>query len=669
MKKQFTPDDLWRFSYLSWPQVSPDGRLAAAVIRRPDENGVCQSTVRVVDVESGNTVYETAAGCHEAQPRFLPDGGLALLCDFSGEYQVWTVHNGVRTQKTTLRHGVNHYDIRGNVIAFEATLWPEEIAQNQCFLEMTAEEKAAWQAEMALRPYVAEDLTYKLDEWFGMRKGEIPRLGLCNERGQHLLPQLADTECVYPALSPDGQAVACFAYIHTGPKGRDAELAICRDDGEPPRYFAPDNVMYEPAQAPVFSPDGQYVHALAWQKFDNGYSQAIVRLNVNEEDDPQYLPDLGVETLCEGVNEMIAGRTENGENLSCFSVLPDRLLFLGGFQGKTKLFSVAPDAPEKVEAVLESYADITGFAANARGDLAVLAGASDAPADLYVNGRRLTDEHAWLSEYEMPVTEEIHIPSRDGQAELTYFYTHPIGAPKPAPAVLYIKGGPETMYTPAYWHEFHALAAAGFGVIHGNPRGSAGYGRAFREGGVCWKDEPLNDLMDMCDDAAARGWIDPARLGVTGGSYGGYLTLKLIGKTKYFAAAAGQRVFANPGTSYGTGDVGWVSAGGEIPPHFSMLNYLVDRARGSNVSRVDQIDTPLLLLHGYRDYRCTFEQAEQMFIAMKERRPDVPLRLVMFPQENHALTRTGNMKNQARHLREIVDWMIAYLQEKEEAHE
>jgi dipeptidyl aminopeptidase/acylaminoacyl peptidase len=96
---------------------------------------------------------------------------------------------------------------------------------------------------------------------------------------------------------------------------------------------------------------------------------------------------------------------------------------------------------------------------------------------------------------------------------------------------------------------------------------------------------------------------------------------------------------------------------------------LVDRARGSNVSRVDQIDTPLLLLHGYKDYRCTFEQAEQMFIAMKERRPQIPLRLVMFPKENHALTRTGNMKSQARHLREIVDWMIAYLQEKEEAHE
>ena len=162
------------------------------------------------------------------------------------------------------------------------------------------------------------------------------------------------------------------------------------------------------------------------------------------------------------------------------------------------------------------------------------------------------------------------------------------------------------------------------------------------------------------------GIVDKNRIGVTGGSYGGYMTVKLIGKTDFFAAAAGQRVFVNPGTSYGTGDVGWVSAGG-IPPHFTMLRYLQDRARGSNVSRVDNIHIPLLLLHGYKDYRCTFEQAEQLFIPLKERHPDVPLRLVMFPNENHALTRTGNMKAQERHLQEIVDWFVRYLQGKEEA--
>ena len=667
MKRQFTPDDLWRFSYLSWPQLSPDGCLAAVVIKRPDEQGVCQSTVRVINTQTGETVYESPSGVHETQPRFLTDGTMALLSDASGEYQVWEIAGEKRWQKTTLRHGVNHYDAASGVIAFEATLWPEEAAQGLCFTEMTAEEKSAWQAELALRPYVAEDLTYKMDEWFGMRKGEKPLLGICDEKGQRLLSQVQDTECVYPALSPDGQTIAFFAYPYSGAKGRNAELMICRNDGAPITPLSSD-MSVSPAQAPVFSPDGKTLYTLCSQSFEDGASPVIAGFDLDTGKHTFY-PDLTEETVCDGVNEMVISRTENGENRSCFALLQDKLVFLSGFRGKTKLFSVPFNAPKTVEIWSDSYPDLTGFALNARGDLAVLAGTMDAPADLSVNGKRLTNEHAWLSDYELPVTEEVHLSSRDGQAELTYFFTHPIGVSEPAPVVLDIKGGPETMYGPAYWHEFHALAAAGFGVIHGNPRGSAGFGRAFRAGGVCWKDEPLHDLIDMCEDAAKRGWADPRRVGVTGGSYGGYMTLKLISKTKYFAAAAGQRVFANPGTSYGTGDVGWVSAGGDIPPHFSMLNYLTDRARGSNVSRVDQIDVPLLLLHGYRDYRCTFEQAEQMFIAMKERRPQVPLRLVMFPKENHALTRTGNMKNQTRHLREIVEWMKAYLQEKEEAHD
>lgn len=74
---------------------------------------------------------------------------------------------------------------------------------------------------------------------------------------------------------------------------------------------------------------------------------------------------------------------------------------------------------------------------------------------------------------------------------------------------------------------------------------------------------------------------------------------------------------------------------------------------------------PLLILHAFKDYRCSFEQAEQMFIAMKERNPEMPCRLVMFPEENHALTRTGKLHNQIRHLSEMVEWFKKYLGEEE----
>ncbi|MBR5108784.1 MAG: S9 family peptidase [Clostridia bacterium] len=659
MKKSFTPQDAGRFSYLSWPQLSPNGKLAAVVVKKPEADGVCRPRVRVMETEKGGVVYESPNGVHESQPRFLPDNALALLSDASGENQVWFVTGNGREQKTTLRHGVNHFDTANGSIAFEATLWPEEIQAGTAFQEMRPEEKEAWESQQALRPYVAEDLAYKMDEWFGMRKGEKSTVGLYGPEGAFLLP-LDGVEAVLPALSPDGQTVAFFSYPHSGAKGRQAELAVWRK-GEPIACPASDQ-LYLPSQSPVFSEDGNSLWALAYQRFGDGCSQTLIRFDLKEKGAFSYIPDLAEDTCCSGVGEAVVGRTENGENASCFSLLKDRVVFLSAHEGKTKLCSVSPDSPKEIRELALPFKDILGFAMNEKGSLAVLSGTDQAPADLYVDGRRLTDEHAWLSDFAPPETREYTVPSRDGKAELRYYLTLPKDyAPgKAYPAVLDIKGGPETMYADAYWHEFHALSAAGFAVIHGNPRGSAGFGRGFCADGICWKDEAMHDLIDMCLDAVNRGIADRDRIGVTGGSYGGYMTLKLISKTDFFAAAAGQRILANPATSYGTGDMGWISSGG-IPERFSMLNYLRNRAKGSSASRVDQIKTPLLLLHGYRDYRCSFEQAEQIFIPLRERHPEVPVRLVMFPKENHALTRTGNMKAQVRHLEEIVDWFKRYL--------
>lgn len=172
----------------------------------------------------------------------------------------------------------------------------------------------------------------------------------------------------------------------------------------------------------------------------------------------------------------------------------------------------------------------------------------------------------------------------------------------------------------------------------------------------------MDDLLLFVEDAVSRGWIDPKRVGVTGGSYGGYMTCKLIGRTKVFAAAVAQRCLANTATSYGTGDMGFVSAR-EIPKDFRMLDYLTKRARGNIISYVDQMKIPLLILHAYEDYRCGFEQAEQVFIPMKERNPEVPVRLVMFPGENHGMTRTGKLHHQIHHLEEMVNWFVTYLAE------
>ena len=146
------------------------------------------------------------------------------------------------------------------------------------------------------------------------------------------------------------------------------------------------------------------------------------------------------------------------------------------------------------------------------------------------------------------------------------------------------------------------------------------------------------------------------------------MTVKLIGRLPgRFAAAVGQRILANPATSYGTGDMGFISSAKQPPKSFK--DYITGRAKGNPMTYIDNMKVPLLLLHGMTDYRCTAEQAEQLFIAMKERNPDTPVRMVLFPNENHDITRSGKISNRKRHVGEMVDWLKKYLVDEGAEHD
>ncbi len=673
MKQCFTPDDLKRIRYLSWPALSPNGKLIAFVEKLGrEEDGSFPSVVRVVERATGKQVYQTPEGMQEQQPLFLTDDTLTLLCHASGEYQLWVRHlpTGEGRQVTHLRHGVVRYRTAAGKAVFEATVYPGEAESGDIFREMTAEEKAAWLEELDYTPYVATDLIDKMDEWYGMRKGEISRIGVCAMDGSNacILP-LKGMECIYPAISPDGQRLCFYGMPYRGAKGYNKELFTCRVDGSDLQQLTRD-VMLFGSGTPLFTPEGTAAIALAYHVNEGGGFTSMPYRVPLDGSSPSPMLDTGDESLCEGAGEMVVGRAENGENDNTLFIIGQRLWFQGGYKGRNNLYSVSLTDPKDIRLEKEGQTDLQSFGMNAAGDLAVMQGTTHQPAELYADDRPLTDENGWLKDYAQGRLEEKWIPSRDGKAQLHYWLLHPVEEVpgKRYPAVLDVHGGPTVSYGDTWWHEFHALSAAGFAVIYGDPRGSVGYGRDFLKGGLCWKQEAMDDLMAMCDDAVASGLVDGKRIGITGGSYGGYMVVKMIGSNDYFACAVAQRALINLATSYGTGDMGFVSEDGSVPKDFTMLKYLSDRARNSNIRRVDNIKVPTLILHASNDYRCTFEQAEQLFIAMKERRPEVPVRLVRFPGENHALTRTGKMHHQVRHLQEMVDWFVKYLKKEEADH-
>ncbi len=226
------------------------------------------------------------------------------------------------------------------------------------------------------------------------------------------------------------------------------------------------------------------------------------------------------------------------------------------------------------------------------------------------------------------------------------------------PLVLEIHGGPHTAYGHAYFHEFQVLAGRGYAVLYTNPRGSHAYGERFVKACVGdWGGKDHADLMAGVDHALGLGWIDPDRLYVTGGSYGGFMTNWIVGHTDRFRAAVTQRSISNNISAFGTSDIGWHfwqhEMGDATPWHDG--HKLVDR---SPLTHVTRIHTPLLILHAENDRRCPIEQAEQLFVALQVLGRETTF--VRYPTDTHELTRGGKPTNRVDHCRRIVDWFDAH---------
>ena len=223
-----------------------------------------------------------------------------------------------------------------------------------------------------------------------------------------------------------------------------------------------------------------------------------------------------------------------------------------------------------------------------------------------------------------------------------------------SPAILEIHGGPRTAYGYGFMFEFHLLAHNGFYVIFSNPRGSDGYGFDFAYKIVRnYGDRDYKDLMEFVDNVLAEfKTIDENRLGVTGGSYGGFMTNWIVGHTTRFKRAVTQRSISNWISFYGTSDIGWLFGEYEIgePPFDDPMKYW----ERSPIAYVKNVETPLLIIHAEEDYRCPIEQAEQLFVALKVLGKEV--RMIRFPGESHELSRSGKPRHRIERLYFIRKW-------------
>ncbi|MES2094973.1 MAG: S9 family peptidase [Actinomycetota bacterium] len=266
----------------------------------------------------------------------------------------------------------------------------------------------------------------------------------------------------------------------------------------------------------------------------------------------------------------------------------------------------------------------------------------------------LSDFSADLRGVGVTPLEELSVTNRDG-GEVHGWVLTPVGTEEPHPVLLVIHGGPFTQWGVSFFDEAQVYVDAGYAVVMCNPRGSAGYGQAHgrairqRMGTV-----DFTDVIDFLEGALARHpMLDPDRVGVMGGSYGGYLTAWTIANDHRFAGAIVERGYLDPEGFVGTSDIG---------------SYFGDEYTGTDPQRmreqspqalVGRVTTPTLVIHSEDDLRCPLAQGERYYAALK--RNGVESELLIFPGENHELSRSGRPRHRLQRFDAVLDWWARYL--------
>ena len=353
-----------------------------------------------------------------------------------------------------------------------------------------------------------------------------------------------------------------------------------------------------------------------------------------------------------------------------------QIFFAAGVGGDSHLYRVLyggdagnPDVlpPETLERVTQGARRLASFSFSEAGDLMAFT-AADAvtPAELYVGSPDGSTEQKatgfnddWLSEVTLMPAEELTWASPDG-TEIQGWVIKPLGFRSGGsyPMVLKIHGGPHSAYGNTFFPTFHVLSAAGFFILYTNPRGSSGYGHDFQyatrgEWGIADRDDYLSGV-----DAALAAYpeIDANRLGVSGGSYGGFMTNWLTATTDRFHAAVTSRSIANWESWWGTSDAQGLTEYEFYGPPWEKRDLY---RRLSPISYVENVTAPTLIIHSENDYRTPIGDGEQWFMSLKKL--GVPVELVRYPRSSHGLSRTGEPWLLVDRLERIRSWFEHFL--------
>jgi dipeptidyl aminopeptidase/acylaminoacyl peptidase len=648
-------EDLYRFRWIDHVRLSRDGERVAYQLGWADaESRQNRSRVVVRKLLEPEPIEPTGAPRRDHSPEWAPDGRrLAFMSKVGPVDQLFVLDlaaGGEPRQLSWIPEGVANplWSPDGTRIAFVGTLLsdPEAVVDDPRPPEGRDQPRRTPVARIVRR------LDYKHDGQ-GFVDGRYHHLFVVSAAGGNVTQLTAGAWDVTGFdWAPDGKSLVVSGNAEPGADlQRDLNLYIVDLAGNRHRFGGGYYLS-----APAWSPRGDHIAFIAPSGLDPGLLERLWVVPLTGEH-PRCL----TATFDQGVTDSIITdmRAGHGSRLS-WSPEGDRVYFLASGPGVTSLYSSDLDGNVRPEAggqrriydfdLANGVAAFAASDANNPGELHMLTQGAEA---------RLTDLNPWLHDRYVAQPERHLFTAPDGWViEGWVLKPEGLDAEKVHPLVLEVHGGPHGQYGWAFFHELQVLAGMGYVVLYVNPRGSDGYGERFRREVVRdWGGKDYVDLMSALDQIIERtGYVDTARMGIGGGSYGGYMTNWVIGQTDRFSAAVSMRSLSNLVSEYAQHDIVlWGTLELGLPPWPD----LDELWRRSPIRYVNNIKTPLLLTCGEMDLRCAISQSEELFGAMRLLGKTVEL--VRFPEESHDLSRSGRPDRRVERLRRISGWYERFL--------
>lgn len=684
--RPITSDDLYAIKWVRDPQISPDGMKVLFEVKEVIPEGELKGYKSSIWIfEDGRIRQFTSGKKNDTSARWSPCGKkISFISDREDKNQIYVLSlDGGEAQKlTSMKNGVGEYawSPDGRKIAFSALVDNEmETEKNhdeEKIEEKTKEEEPEGEPTTDVR--VINKIRYKSNGRGFLPEGnyQIFVIDILSKEVTQITQGPYD--CKEPAWSQDGTSI-----VFTSARFEDHELSSVRDlwvvpstGGEMRKLTSSDAVLYSPS----WSPDGKYIACYGHDNEYHGATVPCVCVVPSQGGPVRFLTEPSGLSVGDSASTDMA--CSSGSK-PVWSSSGEKIFFSALQHGRSALYSVALETGE-IQQLTQGDCSVCGWSKAHDVDIFALNVTSPEVIgdvwrfDLTGHGvldetesiisspsqrgylKRLTNFNKDLLEsVYLARQEEIEVIGQDGQ-KLQAWIMKPLGMQpgKKYPIVLEIHGGPHVSYGYTFFHEFQVLAARGYGVIFGNPRGSTGYGQEFVAATHHdWGGKDYEDVMAFADYAANLPWVDVERMGVTGGSYGGYMTNWIVGHTNRFKAAVSQRSTCNRFSQFGTSDAAYMNSEFEFDGNpWDNPMACLDR---SPIMYVRNVETPLMLIHSEEDLRCPIGQAEEFFVALKKLKKTVVM--VRFPGENHELSRSGKPKHRVERLEYILSWFDRYM--------